>query len=163
MGKTPKKPRQHSFYERYGKAAEARTVRTMHTPIQVGIAPADRWRPRCYWLDGEVHRIYRVVKAWQDEYHNRWYRVKTDDGTFDLYEHRKWLSLTENRFISYWYLAAEIQMVPVRHATRAEVRLGEPTAGPTPAGRDGRRRTGRGGTPSGRSRTPGSPAQAGRP
>ncbi len=162
MGKTPRKGRQHSFYERFGKATEPRVARTMHEPIHVGIVPADKWRPRCFWLNGELHRIYRVVKSWRDVYRNRWYRVKTEEGTFDLYEHRKWLSVAENRFRSYWYLAAEIEMVPVRHVVRATDALpGATSSAPNPGARDGRKRSAPGGS---RSRRPQSPdSRSGRP
>lgn len=150
MGKSPPKQRQHSFYERFGKAKEARVVRTMHVPIHVGLVPAEHYSPRCWWQEGEVHRIYRLVKRWDDEFHNRWYRVKTEEGTFDLYEHRRWLSREEHRFRSYWFLAAQIEMVPVRHALRAEeLLLGGATASAATRGAKGdTTRTGRGDTPS---------------
>lgn len=118
MGKTPKKRRQHSFYEHFGKAKEPRLVRTMHEPIRIGLSLEDRFKPRCFWLNGEAHPIYRVVKRWRDEFHRRWYRVKTNEGTFDLYEHRRYLSRAENLYRSYWWLAAEIEMIPVRHVAR---------------------------------------------
>lgn len=164
MGKTPRKARQHSFQERFGKAKEPRIVRTMHEPIHVGLSWPDQTRPRCFWREGQAYPIYRVVKRWRDEYQNRWYRVKTDEGTFDLYEHRRWISRAENRYRSYWYLAAEIEMVPVRRAVNAED--GDPAkapavspASPSRGERDGRTRTGRGGSSSRRSRTPDSPAR----
>lgn len=156
MGKTPKKNRQHSFQERFGKAREPRVVRTMHEPIQVGLSSLDRAKPRCFWREGQAHPIYRVVKRWEDEYRNRWYRVKTQAGTFDLYEHRRWLSMAENRYRSYWFLAAELEMVPVRHSVplEGEAEASATSPGPSRAGRGGRTRTGCGGSSSRRKRTP---------
>lgn len=161
MGKTLRKNRQHSFYERFGKVKEPRIVRTMHEPIQVGVSCANRSKPRCFWRDGRAYPIYRVVKKWEDEYRNRWYRVKTAAGTFDLYEHRRWLSLTENRYRSYWFLAAELEMVPVRHSVSPSAGPDEAATAPvpSPAERGGRRRTGRGDSSSRRRRTPDTPPE----
>lgn len=148
MGKSPKKGSQHSFYERFGKAKEPRVVRELHEPIQVGLCLTHPLRPRCFWYNGDVIPIYRVVKRWTDDYRNLWYRVKTDQGTFDLYEHRQWTSMTERTYRSYWFLAAEIEMVPLRHA--APVTAGEPNR----AEQGGTRRTERDDSSCRRNRTP---------
>ncbi|MGE5506912.1 MAG: hypothetical protein ACM3RP_00250 [Chitinophagales bacterium] len=147
MGKSPKKRSQHSFYERFGKAKEPRVARELHEPIRVGLCLTHPVQPRCLWRGDEVIPIYRVVKRWTDSYRNLWYRVKTDQGTFDIYEHRQWLSRAEKVYRSHWFLAAEIEMVPLRHTATADE--------PSRAGRDGTTRTGRGDSSSRRTQTPG--------
>lgn len=115
MGKTPKKHKQHRFYEKFGQSVEPRVVRTMHEQIAVGFFLHDRLKPCCFWWKRKAYPIYRVVKKWRDEWKRLWFRVKTEEGIFDLYRHRKCLSREDHTYLTYWFLAAEIEMVPVRH------------------------------------------------
>ncbi len=160
MGKTIRKRKQHTFLERFGKAQEPRVVRTMHEPIHVGFCLHDRYKPRCFWKGEMAYPIYRVVKRWSDEWRRRWYRVKTREGTFDLYEHRRWLSREDGFYRSYWFLAAEIEMVPVRHMDTLKAQANQATAasghGSTGEAPGDRRRTVRGGSSSRRPHIQGS-------
>jgi hypothetical protein len=150
MGKTPRKHKQHSFYEKFGKAVEARVVRTMHEPIVAGFYLHDPLKPSCFWWKGRVYPIYRVVKKWRDEWRRLWFRVKTKDGVFDLYEHRRWISRPDHSYRSWWFLAAELEMVPVRHMEKLREQTEKAVAamarGSSRGAPGGRRRIARGGS-----------------
>lgn len=109
MGKQLKKkpaPRR----KRYGLVE---VLRVIQQPINVGFNPKEHLpkpRPISFWFQGEVYSILHIIKEWKDEWHNRYVRVITDKGAFDIYEHRKVISITDKKYEYYWRLDKELKL-----------------------------------------------------
>lgn len=115
MGKTLKKAPQPPFRKRRPRqpapVLTPRVLREIKEQVIVGYARGNTGEPSSFWWNGEAFSVRKILKRWQDEWRNSYFRVETDRGIYDIYEHRKVISLTRQQFECNWFVSAEIEMV----------------------------------------------------